>query len=281
MSWVFLTSLLLQLAAILGGNGVTAINVYNSSSNWKCNTVNAVGPCNGVGTSGGVGTNDASAATMTFGSTGEITLSTTQSTGETQGLYINTQRACDNCTAISEDKWIQPIGDATINANIEVDMFQTDSTHTIGGDTVFHMFGLQCNQQPGNPADGYWQIDNEQGSWTTTTITAGCPLSTTNWTRIIYSGHWIIGDTGCGGYGCSYFDTLSIEVCTSPNQVSCSVPLTTYFLATSLESYVESGWASACGIQDQIDLTNTVQSGLNPTTGGRYVQLENIRCSIE
>lgn len=246
--------------------GSVSQNTISSGASWKCNTVsggtsNGV-TCNAVGTSGGIGSIQPSAWNMTFGSTAQFLTSTTASSSETQQLFVYSGAACDSCTAMAEDFWEQPVGDHTINANLESDMYHVDATHQIGGQPVLHMFGLQCNQQPGNPGYGHWQIDNEQGSWINTSVTAACPLPTTAYTHVALTGHWTLGDTGCGGYGCTYFDTLTI------NGV-------VYTLNTSLESYVES-WSHVTGHQYQNDLTNTSTSGQNPTNGGRTVQASNV-----
>jgi len=220
-------------------------------------------------------------------------VSTTASSGETQILYIYSGPACNNCSSIAESKWVQAVGGQTIIANNEMDMETNDSVRA-----RFHMFGLQCNQQPGNPGYGHWQIDNTQGTWQNTTVTLGCPLSTSNWTHVVYEGHWDPNDTsGCSGaslynnngtatgYGCEIMDALTITVCSaSPVNDVCpsgnivSGPTRTA-LNVTMNSYTEPGWSAYCGYQDQIDLTNTSTSGLNPTTGGRNIKNSNVSCT--
>jgi hypothetical protein len=254
--------------------GVVAQNTGTSSAKWKCVTV-------GGGTwgsltcdsGGGVGSFNPTNVTWSWGSTMAETVSTTASSGETQILYVYTDNPCNDCTTISQDKWLESVGDDTIIANNELDMMQYDGTRS-----RLHMFGLQCNQQPGNAAFGHWQIDNQQGIWWTTNITDSCPLPTSSYTHIVYEGHWSLSDTtGCSGstqynnngvstgYGCEHFDALTI------NDVR-------YPLNVVMNSYTEPGWGAFCGNQDQIDLTNTTQSGHNPTTGGRNVQKNNVTC---
>jgi Chitobiase/beta-hexosaminidase C-terminal domain len=247
----------LNVQAALPGTISQGINA--SSTGWKICTVNGGGsPLSQL--CGGVGSIQPSAWTWSFGSTMTETVSTTASSSETQILYIYAGPACDNCTTIAQDKWVKAVGGSTIIANNELDMYQNDSSRS-----RLHMFGLQCNQQAGIMQ---WQIDNQQGSWQNTGITLGCPLSTSSYTHIVYEGHWINGDTGCtGGYGCNYYDALTING-------------TRFTLGVTLPAYTEAGWASVCGLQDQIDLTNTSQSGSNPTTGGRSIQSENVGCGF-
>ena len=256
-----------EVNVIAAATGSVNQNTSGSSTGWKCNTVDG-GTSNGitcidVGTGGGVGTIQPSAWNMLFGPTASFLTSTTSTTGETQMLNIFTGAGCDSCTQLSEDLYEEAVGDDTVNANVESDVWQVDDTHEISSTPVLHMCGLQCNQQPGNPGNGYWQIDNEQGSWQNTTVTAGCPLSTTQYTHVNLVCSWTLGDTGCGGWGCTTFNTLAI------NGVS-------YALGVSLENQLETSWASSVGHQIQNDLTNTVTAGTNPVNGGRYVQASSV-----
>lgn len=248
------------LQVIAAQVGQVLQNTGTASTDWKCVTVNG-GTSNGVTcqTGGGVGTIQPSAWTWTWGTPMAESISTTSSTGETQMLNIYTGASCDNCTMLAEDKIVQPTQGSTYIANNEMDVSMYDST-----DARMHMGGLQCNQQAGTLQ---WQIDNQQGSWQDTGITFGCPLSTTQQTHVGYTMHWVPGDTGCGGYGCDYYDTLTITVGGVSN---------TYSLGKTLEAYTEPGWASYVGNQDQIDLTNTTTSGANPTTAGRSVWNNNV-----
>jgi hypothetical protein len=269
------------ITAISATVGTVSQNENLSSTNWKINTVNG-SPCpaggcptaNAVGTSGGVGSNPAYAWAWSFGAVANFSLSTQalKSTGETQDLKIFSGAADDAATMMAEDKLVEPIGDDTIQANVEVDMYQADATHTIGGQAVLHMFGLQCNQQS---AYLQWQVDNEQGSWQNTGITDGCPMSTSTYTEVRFAGHWIIGDTGCGGYGCTYYDTLQINTdCTSAGV--CGTIGTVHSITPhTLENYVES-WSGVCGNQDQTDLIGPTTTGTQ--TGGRYLALDNSTC---
>jgi hypothetical protein len=240
--------------------GTVAQNTGASSTNWKCVTPNA-GTSNGITcqAGGGVGTIQPSAWTWTWGTPMVEGISTTSSTGETQMLNIYTGASCDSCTMLAEDKTVQPSQGSTYIANNEMDVSMNDST-----DARLHMGGLQCNQQSGTLQ---WQVNNEQGSWQNTGITFGCPLSTTQPTHVGFTMHWTPGDTGCGGYGCDSYDSLTITVGGVSN---------TYSLGKTLEAYTEPGWSSYVGNQDQIDLTNTTASGANPTTAARSVWNNNV-----
>ena len=183
-------------------------------------------------------------------------VSTTATRGETQILYVFAGPGCDDCTTITEDKWIEPTGDPNAIANNELDMYQFDHTHL-----KKRMFGLQCNQQQGTMQ---WQVHNVGGGyWVNTGIRDHCPLPTDEYTHIVYRGHWIIGDTGCGGMGCNYYDSLTINGKT--------YPLGMKMAATTVNPH----WRSICGSQDQIDL-RSAQGGT--LTGGRNIQNSSVIC---
>lgn len=238
------------------------VNVQASSSGWKCVTASgSPSPCQ----AGGGVTGTISAESQTYGSSMVESASTTASTGENQILWVNTQTgAGGTATMLAEDKIIQPSQGSTYIANNELDMNLNDSTQS---PARYHAGGLQCNQQAGSLQ---WQIDNQQGSWQNTGITFGCPLSTTQPTEVRYSMHWTNGDTGCGGYGCDSYDQLTI--CTGG---TCH----TYSLGQTLEAYTET-WGDIMIIQDQVDLTNTVTSGANPTTATRTITKDNLSAGV-
>lgn len=235
-----------------------------TSRGWKCITASGLpSPCYSGG--GVVGT--ISAESQTYGSTGVESASTTASTGENQLLVVYTQLGAGGLASVlAEDKIIQPSQGSTYVANQEADMNLNDSTQS---PPRYHAGGLQCNQQSGSLQ---WQIDNQQGSWQNISppITFGCPLSTTQATEIKYSMHWTNGDTGCGGYGCDSYDVLSICVGGTCNN---------YSLGRTLEAYTET-WGDIMIIQDQTDLTNTTQSGANPTTSTRTITQDNMAAGI-
>ena len=235
-------------------------SVQATNTNWKICTPSGGNAGTPTSTAcGGVGSTQPSTWSYSWGSTMSQSVSTTASSGETQILAVYSGPGNDASTFIAQHKVFQPtVGNGSI-ANNEIDMWENDNTRN-----RLHMFGWQCNQQPGNPAYGLWQYDNEQGSWQTTSIS--CTSSFTGTTTIDLVGHWTNGDTGCGGLGCDYFDYVVVNG-------------TKYTLGYSVESDTESpAWSSVCGNQDQIDLTNTATSGTNPTTGGRTVTADNVTC---
>ena len=243
---------------------------------WKC-AVASPGktfpglPC---ASGGGIGSNLPSAASWTFGTTMNESVSTTATSGETQILYIFQGIACDSCTSIAMDKWVEPTGNANI-ANNEMDMYQFDTTRNIE-----HMFGLQCSQLSGGVG---WEYDNVGGSgWKPMPngATDGCAMANGTWVHVVYQGHWIIGDTGCGGKGCNYYDSLTITTCsaapvndTCPSGDVLSGP-TVHLINQTLEAATTT-FRGICGLQDQIDLRASPGGTI---TGGRNIMDENVSC---
>ncbi len=245
-----------------------ALPVTNSSAGWKlCTPL----PSNSNGTptsgnssqcGGGVGSSQPSTWTVTMGTQESISVSGTS--GAPQILITLGGSGCDSCTKATMDKWVKPLNSSDL-ANIEnheMDLWQNDATRN-----RLQMGGLQCNQQS---AFLQWQIDNEQGSWQNTGITDACPLSTSLWTHVVFHIHWVLGDTGCGGLGCTHYDDLELCQASSPS-VGCT--LNVHTLNRTLESD-NPGWGSGCADQDQVDL----RSGVH--TGGILVQHNNVTCSF-
>jgi hypothetical protein len=234
-------------------------NINSAGTGWKICTPqggNAGGTSPASEACGGVGSNQPSAWSWNFGSTMQINVSTNATSNETQILFVYQGPGCDDCTTITMDKWIEPTADATVIANNELDMYQFDHTHL-----KKRMFGLQCNQQRGFMQ---WQIHNVGGGyWKNTGITDHCPLPTDSYTHIVYQGHWIIGDTGCDGMGCNYYDSLTINGKVYP-------------LRVKMKAATLPGWRAICGSQDQIDLRASSGGTL---TGGRNIQNSNVTCS--
>ncbi|MGA7523757.1 MAG: chitobiase/beta-hexosaminidase C-terminal domain-containing protein [Acidobacteriaceae bacterium] len=232
-------------------------NTGASSRGWKCINPGG-GASDGItcGPGGGVGNQQPSAWDWQFGEPMTESLSTTASSGETQQLFIFGGPGCYTCTLLAQDKIIQPSGDTPFIANNEMDAYLYDPI-----DQKEMMCGLQCNQQH---RWLQWQVDSGAGTgWQDTGIRTGCPLSTTQPTHVSLTCHRLPDGTGCGGRGCVYYDDLCINgTCTSLN------------IAQPLKN--NPGRYKAMGIQDQIDLTNTRTSGLDPTTATRRVWNNNV-----
>jgi hypothetical protein len=262
--------------------GVSIQNPGTSSAHWKCTTATAhtYGPpplnCE---TGGGVGSVIPSAVSWTFGTPMVETVSTTQSSGETQILFINGQSsaACPNCTMLAEDKVVQASQGPSFVANQEMDA----TNNNLATWNQWHTASLQCNQQAGNPIGSgtvkgmQWQYDNQQGSWLNfnPSITYGCPLSTTQQTEIRYTIHWTNGDKSCGGFSTDHYDALT--VCVGGSNGTGGI-CHDYVINKTLCGYSEPTFTQELGIQDQHDLTNTTQSGQNPTTAARSVWRDNV-----
>lgn len=252
---------LILLASAAAPSGSTSQNIQASPTGWKVCTPQG-GDANGSSPNseacGGVGTNQPSAWNWSFGDTMQETVSTDATRDETQILYIFAGPGCDDCTTITEDKWIEPTNNNDI-ANNELDMYQFDHAHLRK-----RMFGLQCDQQRGTMQ---WQIHNVGGGyWMNTGIRDHCPLPSDSYTHIVYTGHWIIGDTGCGGLGCNYYDTLTINDRTYPLNVKLAA------------ATVNPHWRSICGSQDQIDLRAAHGGAI---TAGRNIQNSTVTCGYE
>ena len=251
--------------------GVLVRNAGLTSSGWKCNTVSG-GTSNGITceVGGGIGSIQPSAWNWTWGTPMVQSVSTASSTSETQMLFIHTtdSTACTDCTELVEDKIVQPDQDKTFVANHEMDA----NVNMLATYNQFHTASLQCNQQAGHLQ---WQYDNQQGSWQNfpTPVTFGCPLSTTQQTEIRYGMHWVNGDTACSGFSCDHSDFLT--VCVGGTNGTGGTCETTNFTTAILPGYTEPTWTQSIALQDQHDLTNTTQSGANPTTASRSVWNDN------
>lgn len=254
------------LQAIAAAGGSVRRNTQATASLWKICTPLGGGPGTPASVMcGGVGSNQPAGWTITYGTTESISL--TGTTGTPQILVTLGGSGCDSCTEETMDKWVKPL-----NALGHVQNHEMDAWHNDGAHNRLHMGGLQCNQQPGKLN---WQVDNEQGSWQNTNITDGCPLSTTLWTHVVFHTHWTIGDTGCGGLGCTFYDYLEVCQASSP-AVGCT--LNHHVINMQLESD-NPGWSGGCADQDQVDL-NPGSTVSNPFTGGVLVQANNVTCAF-
>lgn len=204
---------------------------------------------------GGVGSDQPSTWSLTTDGT-TMLYSITGTGGAPQILSPGGGSGCDSCTHQTQHFKVEPVQNTHMQ-NIEVDMWQNDATRNIE-----HAGSLQCNQQPGKLQ---WQIDNQQGSWQNTGITDHCPLPTGVYTDVVLEDHWTIGDTGCGGLGCTVFDFLII------NGVK-------HAINVSLEND-NPGWGSGCANQKQLDL-NPGSTTSNPFTASENIQQDNTTCSF-
>jgi hypothetical protein len=204
---------------------------------------------------GGVGSDQPSTWSLTTDGT-TMLYSITGKGGAPQILSPGGGNGCDSCTHQTQHFRVEPVQNTHMQ-NIEVDMWQNDATRNIE-----HAGSLQCNQQPGKDQ---WQIDNQQGSWQNTGITDHCPLPTGVYTDVVLADHWTIGDTGCGGLGCTTFDYIMV------NGVK-------HTIGTSLEND-NPGWGSGCANQKQLDL-NPGSTSSNPFTASENIQQDNNTCSF-
>lgn len=202
---------------------VAEYNVQNTLTNWSTCILPGCNP-------GGSGTPTATSQTINNASPSRsgasMQFSQTTSSNYTNVLWPFKPTACDSCTSFNSDFWVY----LTYFGNpSEMDSFNFDKTHNI-----MNMWGLQCNYTA-----GYWQIANDTSSWTNTPV--ACTLST-GWHHIQVHNHRIIGDTGCGGLGCNYYDYLIVDGVA--HTLNMTEPAET----------LPSGWTSTTGFQFQIDI---------------------------
>jgi hypothetical protein len=142
---------------------------------------------------------------------------------------------CAACTKFTYDLWYYPTNSTGVTQH-EFDEF----TDTASGS--LWMFGHQCNT-------GVWDIWNANtGAWVATSAT--CSFAVNTWHHLVFSDYRIAGDTtGCAGYGCMYYGTLTVD----GTQV--------YALNTSEPAGpTPGGWANGAGAQFQEDVS-TASSG--------------------
>ncbi len=244
---------------------VTHQNLQASSSGWKvviatC-TVSGVNVCNrGTPTAtsgGGVGSTVPTTWTYTWGS--PLSESMT-SPAFVQILAPFSGSSNDNATMLVQRKIAQSTTASPNPQNNEADSQSFDSTHKVSGLTIEHNFGLQCEQASDTSCPGHWAIGggNSSGSdhWACTSITASCPWPANTNVEFATQGHWTIGDTGCAGYGCMYYDWLEINGARydlSTTQWVTGFPLGAMANETKT-------WSSFMGSQDQLDQYNTTMT---------------------
>lgn len=256
------------LKALAENVGTVRQDTQNTSGLWKICTPVGGGP--GTPTSvkcGGVGSTQPTAWTILYNQTvGGVTgVESISLTGNGSQILVTLGGSgCDSCTKITMDKWIKPL-----DADTGVINHEHDAWWNSGSTNRLNMIGFQCNQQS---AFLQWQYDNEQGSWQNTGVSDKCPLSTSLWTHLIVHAHWVLGDTGCGGLGCTHYDDFYVGTASSPNATS--VTMTQHLLNHTLEQD-NPGWGSGCADQDQVDL-----KGSGSHTGGVLVAHNNVTCSF-
>ncbi|MHB1952128.1 MAG: hypothetical protein ACYCOU_00145 [Sulfobacillus sp.] len=142
---------------------------------------------------------------------------------------------CATCTHYIFDVWYYPTNSTGVGEHEFDQWFDTAS----GSEW---MFGHQC------VVGSEWNIWNQSaGTWVATT--APCSLAVNTWHHLVFSDYRTAGDTtGCGGYGCMYFGSLTVDgtLVYALNQAEPAGP-------------TPSGWASAAGEQVQEDV-NTASS---------------------
>jgi hypothetical protein len=212
---------------------VAEYNVQDTLTNWTTCTLPNCNP-------GGTGTPTATSQTINNAtpsvSGASMEFSQTTSSNYTNVLWPFKPTICDACTTINSDFWVY----LTYFGNpAEMDSFNFDHTHN-----VMNMWGLQCNFSA-----GYWQIANDTSSWTNTSVACSLP---SGWHHIQVHNHRVIGDTGCGGTGCNYYDYLIVDGVGHALNV------------TEPAEALPTGWTSAIGFQFQIDV-GTVSSSTTTT----------------
>lgn len=254
---------------------VTHQNLHTSQTGWKvviatC-TVGGVGVCTrGTPTAvagGGVGSSVPNTWNYTWG--GSLSQSM-NAPAFVQILAPFSGTTSTNATMLVQRK----IAHATVASptiqNNEADSQAIDAVHTIGGQSIEHNFGLQCEQAPDTSCPGHWAIGGGNASgtdhWACTTVTASCPWPAGTDVEFATQLHWTVGDTGCAGYGCAYYDWLEV------NGTRFDLSHTQWVVGFPLGAMANETkpWGSFMGSQDQIDLYNAT------ATVGRVVSYANV-----
>lgn len=238
-----------------------------SSSGWKvviatC-TVGGVNVCNRgtpTATSGG-GVGSAVPTTWAYswggGGGGSVLSESMTAPAFVQILAPFSGSSNDSATMLVQRKIAQATVASPTIQNNEADSQSFDSTHKVGGMTIEHNFGLQCEQAPDVSCPGHWAIGggNASGSdhWACTSVTASCPWPANTPVEFATQGHWTLSDTGCAGYGCFYYDWL--EVNGTRYDLSHTQWVTGFPLGAMANETVT--WPSFMGSQDQLDNYNT------------------------
>jgi len=212
---------------------------------------------------GGVGTQQPSAVWQLYGVTSpsmdaktmHLSVTTTaQVASYTMALFVWEAGACDTCTYLTSDFWIQPGENPAQMGNWEHDTYQfiaSNSTQSVDAGWDF-MYGFQCNN-----SEGKFQIDNQTEPWADTPI--ACSYQPGVWTHVVLKVHRVEGDTSCSGAPCEYFDSVTVNGTTTA--LNMTLP------ATPLNS----GWSSQTGNQFQLDCKGIGATTSNPITCGEYI----------
>jgi hypothetical protein len=229
-------------------------NISGTGIGYKCNTQNTQTYGSLTCTAAGGVTGQPTNVALTFGSTMNYTQT---STGSAQSLipYFGTATggSVDSCTYFAQDKYIEAVGTAIANNEVDGQLYN----HSYG---ISHTMGWQANQSGTN--SGKWQIDANGGTgWVTTDCTTAIPISTSAYTHIAITGHWINGDTGCTGNGCFYYDHQTV------NGTDCDLS----YLGGQPQGTTSD--RSLMANQDQLDSTSA------GGTIGRNIQNNTVACS--
>ena len=153
---------------------------------------------------------------------------------------------CATCTQFTFDVWYYPTNSSGVTEH-EFDEF----TDTASGG--LWMFGHQCSA-------GVWDVWNAYtDAWVATSYT--CSFAVNTWHHLVFQDSRIAGDTtGCSGYGCMYFNKLTVDgtVVYSMNQ---SEPA----------GATPGGWVNGAGAQFQEDVSTA--SGGSPVAVVSYYDL--------
>lgn len=167
----------------------------------------------------------------------------------TNVLWPYKLKGCDDCTQMNTDFQAYPVSSSHV-ATLEYDAFLFDGKRQLD-----MMWGMQWNQRKGR-----WQVWNQgTNHWIDTSVTTGPNFG--DWNHIQIAGHRVIGDTGCDGTECLYYDSFTLNG-------------TTYTLnMTEPAGPIHPGWHSASGFQFQLDST-PVKTGT--ATLSEYIDQANM-----
>jgi Chitobiase/beta-hexosaminidase C-terminal domain len=236
-------------------------NLQASQSGWKVVIAN----CDGTNCTKGTPTAQAGGGTSGVPDTWTYTWGSQLVESMTGGAFVQilapftTTAGSTSATGLSQRKVLSTT-DATIIQNNELDSENVDDTHTIGGNSINHNYGLQCEQASDTGCPGHWAIGggNQTGAdgWHCTAITQACPIPTNQDVTIQTLAYWVVGDTsGPAGLGYMHYVYLDIDGTRYPLSnvqlcSSCGFPV-------GVLSNEPSTFISFFGSQDQLDIGAT------------------------